>query len=89
VTPSSIPTPNFRVRRRRNGDLIWLILDNYSFVLDARTDAAWCACDGRRTIEEMSKVVASAVGEQNERATAIVFRALEMFHRNGLVEMER
>jgi hypothetical protein len=59
---SAIPVRNFRVRRRRSGPAVWLVLDNVVFQLDHVVDAVWGACDGRSSVEAMAQQVAVRLG---------------------------
>jgi len=87
VSPHDVPVRNFRVRRRRNGEVIWLLLDNYCFVLDELTDVVWRACDGESTIAQLQERVEAALSETPERAAIIVSRSLEIFCEEGLLDV--
>jgi hypothetical protein len=88
ISYQSVPKRDFRVRRRRNGDVVWLYFDNYAYMLDERTDATWRACDGHRTVSEVARVVGDELGEPTERAEVIAASACAMFIDNGLLVAE-
>lgn len=82
---SPVPTRNFRVRRRRNHEAVWLVLDNTVFQLDSVVDAVWDACDDRSSVEVMAQRVAVRLGISTEEARDLTDRSLAKLVAAGIV----
>lgn len=82
-----VPVGSVLVRRRRYGDKLYLILDNYYYNLDPAMDAVWCACDGIRTVADVVREVQVGQGWEGPVAEVIVRDTLKAFAEHGLLSV--
>ena len=80
-----IPTRDFRVRRRRSGDQLKLIRDNYIYEIDAGTDLIWQLCDGESTIAHIAARLANAGQWTQKHAQQIVTEVVSFFESSDLI----
>jgi hypothetical protein len=79
---------DYRVRRRRYGDMRILIRRTQHYQLDQLTDSVWLACERGSTVGEIVKTVAREHGLPLADALAATVFTLEQFRAVGIVTYE-
>jgi hypothetical protein len=87
LTERDVPVQSVRVRRRRYGKRICLILDNHYFDLDEVTDAIWTSCDGASSVAEIGERLHQGRGWALGPAVQATIATLAVLAREGLVTL--
>lgn len=82
----TVPRIDFRVRRRRAGDLILLLRNTEWFEIDETADIVWRSCARGASVGESVRAVADETGLPLSEALVATSWALGSFRACGLVE---
>ena len=83
---TAVPAANVLVRRRRYGEKVHLLLDNYYVIVDELPDFVWLGIDGEKTVGHIADDLAHQYGCAPDAALEATCEVLEMFARQSLVE---
>ena len=78
---------NIMVRRRRYGDQVHLILENYYLLVDDVPDFIWLSIDGQKTIAQIAQAVADNFGCAPAAAVDAVCEVMGMLAAQTVVTM--
>ncbi|MFT3770473.1 MAG: PqqD family protein [Minicystis sp.] len=80
-----IPVASIFARRRREGDQVYLTVNNYYVFLEELPDFVWRNIDGKKTVEQIADAIAQKCGCSAEAAWAATCELLDFFAEQALL----
>jgi Coenzyme PQQ synthesis protein D (PqqD) len=82
---TEIPVASIFARRRREGDQVYVTINNYYVFLEELPNFVWRKIDGKRTVEQIADAIAEKCGCSAEAAWGATCELLDFFATQSLL----